>query len=168
MKNLGKIAGATLAATVVGIGGAHALEACNGFTVIAPMDETRVVAVLSEDGNDLKAGDRRIGFSPLLDRIGNAVGTVDWETQVLAGSDEDKTRLSSDVVLNFQDGSLFARSGIFTSEGGVVNAGTRTVSDDQVRHIIGGTGAFSGARGDITFTMQENGDAVFNVQVTCI
>ena len=167
MKNIGIIASVALAATAIGIGGAHALEACNGFSVTAPMNETRVVAVLSEDGENLKAGDRRIGFSPLLDRIGNAVGTVDWETQVLAGTDGDRTRLSSDVVLNFEDGSLFARSGIFTGEAGVLNAGTRTVSDEQTRHIVGGTGAFAGASGEITFTMQENGDAVFNVQVTC-
>lgn len=168
MNKLSKFATATLAASAIGIGGAHASEACNGFTVTAPLDDSRVVAVLSDDGSDLKAGDRRIGFSPLLDKIGNAVGTVDWQTQVLAGSVDGKARLSSDVVLNFQDGSLFARSGVFTSDGKVVNAGTRTVSDDQVRHIVGGTGAFAGARGDITFTMQENGDAVFNVQVTCI
>ncbi|WP_422037717.1 hypothetical protein [Roseibium sp.] len=168
MNKLSKFATAALAASAIGIGGAHASEACNGFTVTAPLDDSRVVAVLSDDGSDLTAGDRRIGFSPLLDKIGNAVGTVDWQTQVLAGSVDSKARLSSDVVLNFREGSLFARSGVFTSDGKVVNAGTRTVSDDQVRHIVGGTGAFAGARGDITFTMQENGDAVFNVQVTCI
>ncbi|GAA0771823.1 hypothetical protein E1180_01045 [Roseibium denhamense] len=158
---------ATLAAIAFGTGSANALEICEPFSVTAPLNETRTVQLIAQDSGDARAGDLRIGHNALLDEDGQEIGTIDWQTKVLAGSESGEIRLASDVIMNLEGGNLYARSGAYTIPDPVLDPKTRTISNDQVRDIIGGSGAFERAIGAITFSMQENGDAKLNVDVSC-
>ncbi|WP_420337280.1 hypothetical protein [Roseibium sp.] len=158
---------ATLVTAALGIGSAHALEQCQPFSVTAPMNEHRVVKVVKQGSDAPMPGDLRIGHSDLVDNNGNAVGSVEWETRVLGEDDAGQVRLASDVVLSFENGNLYARSGAYTVDKPVHSPETRTIANDQTRDVLGGSGVFEDANGKITFSMQENGDAQLNVNITC-
>jgi hypothetical protein len=159
---------ATLATAALGIGSAHALEQCQPFTVTAPMNEHRVVKVVKQGSDAPIPGDLRIGHSDLVDNNGNAVGSVEWETRVLGEDDAGQVRLASDVVLSFEKRqSLCSFWGLYRSTNRFIHRKTRTIGNEQTRDVLGGSGVFEDANGQITFSMQENGDAQLNVNIAC-
>lgn len=56
----------------------------------------------------------------------------------------------------------------YTVSDPVLYRNNRTVSNDPVRNIVGGSDPLERATGAISFFMQENGDAQLNVEVACI
>jgi hypothetical protein len=92
----------------------------------------------------LSVGDEVVASSPVLERRGGArVGTSYATAVVVKGRRFEQATLQGDVVLALRDGTIALT--------GLVGAGQRPLA------VVGGTGAYEGARGSATEMETGNG-----------
>lgn len=148
------------------LGSAHAQEVCGTFSVITPLD-ARDIEVIEANEDQVTVGDARIGHSVVFDPQGEEVGSIDWETAVLAGSDDENLRMSSEVIMTLQTGSLYIKSSAFSVPNRGDGVRSTIVTEDVVLGIVGGTGVFEGATGTYSFDIKDNRDFVLIVDANC-
>jgi hypothetical protein len=162
---------AALAATLIlpGDGALAAGErACKPFTAFSPADSREVYFTDVDGDGQVSVGDKRVGRRGLKDTTGNNIGDRYW---IITVDKVDRpgtaVRRHQETVNIFEDGIIFASYDI-----GAPNKAT-DVTDrislpqgGNAMTIVGGTGAYAGARGTIAAKVDGN-DISFSFDLTC-
>ncbi|MEM7445244.1 MAG: hypothetical protein AAF414_18130 [Pseudomonadota bacterium] len=121
---------------------------CEDFTVYSD-GSMRTVTYVDHLPEGTSIGDQRIGYRSLSESDGNAVGDFRWILTVLevGESEGDATHTSSTGTITFPEGSIFfvRLASPATDEPAAVD---QIIAPNDLA-IIGGSGAFEGARGTI-------------------
>ena len=111
-------------------------------------------------------GDTRNGVLSLRDADGKPVGKEYWLATVQAvGADGKPSRFDEVQVFVFDDGALFTSSREEPAAS-FDNTETTIVPTGMKRRVVGGTGAYAGARGTMDTTV-DGVDFTFRFDVTC-
>lgn len=162
-----KLPGTTIAAVLFTTTGAWA--ACEPFVVTSPVSGREAgVADGGEPGPG--PGDRPFGRRGLVDANGNAIGTLNWNSHVLAvNGDGVPTEVEVTQLWDFDDGAIFVHGmSVYQSRlKDFEDAPAFDSSDPEITWtILGGTGAYAGASGTIS-AKADGQDLAFRVDVTC-
>ncbi len=93
----------------------------------------------------LSTGDELYTLSPILDKTGKRIGTSYSQFTVLSGNSFGNAWFKGHGVFRLHDGQI------------VVDGITKAASTINTVAVVGGTGAYKGARGSMTFTETTNG-----------
>lgn len=140
-------------------------EACRPFTLISDGSQRAVDHLdLGEEG--LGPGDVRLGYRALTDGIGFPVGHYRWINTLLdppTGSGHPAESLMMDV-LALHDGQIHTQSLLDVVRRH--DATDKPHPADFTAAVIGGTGAYSGARGTIDVTVEDE-RLTFAIDISC-
>ncbi len=122
---------------------AAAPEGCGSFTVFT--DETgRVVTFVDHPPDGISVGDQRVGVKTVKDADGNSVGELQWISTVRTVGD-GQHQTSSEGTFIFPAGALFVKR--LAASTLVAPDMTDKIAGNGDFIVIGGSGAFQGARG---------------------
>ena len=139
-------------------------DACASFTVSAA--DERSVEYLDEGNEGPGPGDLRVGRRALVDETGNTVGYHRWvliNLDAPPGSSE-RSEYYGTHVLNLDDGQIYYQ--VLAEVVGPPRNTEQASTGDYTGVVIGGTGAYSFARG----TVERSFDGVkgtFAVEIRC-
>lgn len=143
--------------------------ACEPFTAPSPW-ETREMNFGDMDGDGaVSVGDKRVGERALTDADGNEIGKRYWVATVEEVTADGKAQLMSVENTNvFDDGAIFATYGHRDSEVQFDTAEETTLTRrSHTFAIVGGTGAYAGARGTVEFTPDDDGNNEYRFNLSC-
>lgn len=124
-------------------------DQCAPFTVYSDGSE-RVVTYVDHAPSGKSPGDQRVGYRTIKDDADEKIGEFRWIATVVevAGSNGGKDQTSSEGVFMLPAGSLyFVRPPAPTF---VMPEKTDTVAGRGNYIVLGGSGVFRGARGEVT------------------
>ena len=150
--------GITLGAT-----GSFAQDACQPFTLAQDMNQ-RSVEFVDRGEAGVSPGDLRIGRVVLLDESGNEAGVMRWVTRALDSPPmEGETSHSiGEYTMLLDNGQIHWRLlGETVSPPDDVD--TPSVSNPQGL-VLGGTGTFSNARGNVDVSLEEGVAFAFTIR----
>jgi hypothetical protein len=134
---------------------------CGKFTVYS--EHVDVVHVdKGEDG--LSVGDTRHGHIHILDENGNRIGNHYFHTVVSAGGDESAFRMIAQGHMEFPNGTIVVGA-TFPMPDPALKAAPRHL---DVSAVTGGTGEFFGARGAVSWILQDQGPRKVEVDIDCL
>jgi len=150
----------------VAVAATSAAAACGPMTVQS-VPGTREVHFVDDDASGAASlGDMRYGVIALQDKDANPVSAEYWLSTLKAVDARGEPTSYEEVqVFVFHDGALFTASGAeLASAFGKTE--TTIVSSGAKRRVVGGTGAYAGARGTMDMTV-DGLDFKFRFHLTC-
>jgi hypothetical protein len=134
---------------------------CGKFTLYS--EHAEVVHVdKGEDG--LGVGDTRHGHVHILDENGNRIGNLYFHSVVSAGGDESAFQMISQGHMEFPNGTIVVGA-TYAMPDPTLKAAPRDLS---VSVVTGGSGEFFGARGTVSWILQDQGPRKVEVDIDCL
>lgn len=158
------IAGCAALGTVLSAG--SAIAACESISVQS-IPDTREAHFVDKDGSgNAGLGDMRNGVLLLQNADGKPIGAEYWLATVDGVDADGKPTSYNEVqVFVFEDGAVFT-SNQHKPAASFDQTETTIVPTGAQRQVVGGTGAYGGARGTME-TSVDGLDFTFRIDVTC-
>ena len=155
---------ATMAIAMLAAGAGHAAEpayTCDNFTVYIELAD---VAFMDVGDEGVSAGDRRVGSYRTVDADGEQVGSFYFESTVLPGGEDGKRQAIANAIHDLADGSV-SISMLYDLKDPSDTA-TGAVSEFTYP-VTGGTGVFTGARGTVRSSTDDQGRRAQIFELSC-
>lgn len=142
---------------------AGAVDTCEPFSMLYDFDE---ISVVDNPPSGESVGDIRNARSRLLDEQGNEVGVIYYTATAMPRSQD----AADDLLPLLFHGNVILPAGTIAATGVFGrNIGSRNVLTENLSYaVVGGTGAFTHASGEITATLDaDSGKRRFTFNIKC-